>query len=129
MKVMSSLLVVLALSTGCSAALHRSAQATEVLAQGSLACDGLSTHVAVRSGNYYETNPMIAGQPSDGVLAGYFGFVGGSVFMANRMTGSLLEKHSDAASLLRIGMNLAALAVEVDSIQYNQGHRVPVCGL
>lgn len=129
MKVMNGLLVVLALSTGCSAALRRTAQASEVVTHVSLACDGLSTRTALRDGRYYETNPMIAGNPSDGALAGYFGFVDGSVFMGNRMAGSLLAGHTKVASLLRLGMNLAVLGVEVDSVQHNREAGVATCGL
>ena len=130
MRVMACIVLAVAgvASSGCAATLHRTAQVTEMATYPSLACDGFSTHVAVASGNYYETNPMIAGQPSDGALVGYFGFVGGSTFMVNRMASSLIERRS-TADLVRIAMNVGMLAVEADSIQYNRGHKVSTCGM
>jgi hypothetical protein len=131
MKVMACIALTVAAVAfgGCSTALRRTAQVTEMAVYPSLACDGFSTHVAVASGNYYETNPMIAGQPSDGALVGYFGFVGGSTFMVNRVTASLLVRRPEVADVVRIAANVGLLVTEALAIEHNLGQRVTACGL
>lgn len=124
--VRKALVLVACLVAGCSTALRRTAQVTEALAVGSVACDGMSTRYAIRSQRYFETNPMIGAFPSDGALAGYFGTVGGGVAAANAAAGELPDGR--AGSILRVALNLAVLAVEVDSVGSNVGVGVPLCG-
>lgn len=116
------------LLTACSTTtvLRRAADVTEVVALGSVACDAMSTRYAVRSGRYFETNPMIGSFPADSQLAGYFGTIGGVVAVTNATTSA--ASGGRVASLLRIAVNLAVVAVEVDSVGHNGVVGVPLCG-
>lgn len=126
---MRALLVTLALLTcACGATLHRAAQASEFVAQGSLACDAVSTHVGMRRGGS-EENPMLGVHPDDTRLGLYFGTIGGGVYAGNRLITHTLDKHPELASLARLAFNGSVLTIEVDAINNNVQVGIPLCGL
>ena len=124
----ATLVFLIVLSSGCATTLQHVALGSEVLAQGSLVCDGYSTHVGVSAGDY-ETNPIIRGQPDAATLTGYFGAASTLTFFSNRIASGALESHPNVANLLRIAMNTALFAVEVDAVQSNREQGVPTCGI
>lgn len=120
-------LVVLATALGCSMALRRTAQASEVLAYGSLACDMNGTHVALQA-RYAENNPFLGEFPSTEQLGFYFGNVAAGVFGLNRIATAAFGDE-DVASVARIVLNSTVLAVQVKALEWNAGQRVSLCGM
>ena len=118
------LVVALICAGGCAGSLqhrlvHAAARTSEVLAVGSLACDGGST-VQFRDHGFLETNAVLGDQPSTGRVVAYIATISGLVVAANRVL-------PDWASTV---MNVAVLAVEVDSVRWNMvGVGTSLCGI
>jgi membrane protein required for beta-lactamase induction len=122
-------LIALALVLGaCGATLRHAATVTEVLAQGSLACDGLSTHTGLRMGAE-EQNPVLGPHPDDRRLGSYFALVGGGAYALNRWIASADARHPVLAPLARIVINSAILEAEVRAVQFNTDGGIPLCGI
>lgn len=107
---MKKLAITLALAAGCSPTtvrrgLHYTAIATEIGAQGSLACDAGSTRVAIHDYHAPEQNPIMGDHPGGDVIGAYF--VGSSVGVAayNRVLPDILRV---AANVIVIGAEFSA---------------------
>jgi hypothetical protein len=98
--------------------LHYVATATEIGAQGSLACDAGSTHSAIAHGNT-ETNVIMGEHPSDGTLGVYFATSAALVAGYNRVLPDILRI---AANVTIAGAEFAAVA---NNVQWQGG----ACGL
>lgn len=129
--------VALALGSGCVSApraLHYAAIATEVAAEGSLACDAVSTHELLRNPNLMETNAVMGTRPSIGGEAIYFGSIGAGVaglneaFAYGAELGRPSTKRRVVADIWRVVANVTMFAIEVDAIQNNRGFG-PTCGI
>ncbi|HTR51986.1 MAG TPA: hypothetical protein VMJ10_14825 [Kofleriaceae bacterium] len=122
---MRHVILVLALAlVGC---VHAAAIATESAAIASLACDGGSTHTALESSRYIETNPVMGERPDPSVQAAYFGGAGAAVVGINELLAHGLDP--TAGDVWRIIANVAIIGVEVDAVYGNSSIGVPVCGI
>jgi hypothetical protein len=119
---MRAMLALCATLGACAPALRYTATTTEVLAEGSLVCDGFSTSYAMREPKHYgETNPMLGQFPSDARLTAYFGTIGATTFAANRALGRW--------PVARILLNVVVLGIEQDAVRSNMDVGVPLCGM
>ncbi|HEY1814911.1 MAG TPA: hypothetical protein VGG74_21335 [Kofleriaceae bacterium] len=124
-------------------AVHYAAIATEVVAEGSLACDAASTHTALVEGEMahdptiHETNTALGAHPDVGAEVAYFGGIGVALagvnetfeFGGEHMRGAT-ERHRVAADLWRIATNLVVTGIEIDAAAYNaQNHAHDACGI
>jgi hypothetical protein len=122
-----ALALILTAATACTPAtmrrgLHYAAGATEVLAQGSLACDAGSTRWAVEgpgAGKFMETNAIMGDHPTGRNVATYFAASIVVTAGANRVL----------PDILRIAGNLVLIGVEYDAVSSNTSVGVPLCGL
>lgn len=114
----TTLLLTLIVATGCAGALHRTAQVSEVLALGSLACDAGSTDTAVRGG-YTEQNPIMGPSPGTGEVVGYFTTVGAGVVALN----------AALPDWARVAGNVVLTALEVRAERGNYAQGDSTCGI
>lgn len=121
MKMLTLMLVATAACTPMQmkTSLRWTANATEAMTYGSLACDAGSTHVAMGDAKYFETNPVMGSHPSNEVQAVYWTGIASGVAIYNRLL-------PDA---LRIVANSLVLAVEYDAISNNTSLGVKPCGI
>lgn len=116
-----AILVALTLSACTPATMRRGlryvAIATEVTAQGSLACDMGSTHSAMAHGNS-ETNVILGEHPSDGTLGVYFAGTAAIVTGYNRVL----------PDILRIMANVAVTGAEIAAVSNNLAWQGGACG-
>lgn len=121
-------LVFVVLSAGCSTALRRTAQITEVAAYAGIACDMYGTSHALHTGQYGETNPILGESPPDEELAFYGSGVSVGIFGLNRLANAAFE-NKNLASFVRIVLNGIVVYAQVDSLQWNAKMGAPLCGL
>lgn len=125
------------LIAGCAdmpRAVHYAAIATEVVAEGSLACDAMSTHTALQTDiGSHEDNPLMGLHPDTGMEVGYFGGIGAGVAGANAAFAiggeHATAKHQLAGDVWRIVLNVIVTGVEVDASMNNVTRGAGFCGL
>ncbi len=110
-----------AFCAGCTPIQQRVlARTTEALAIGSLACDGGTTRQFLASDSgWIETNPVLGKHPSSVALWLDLGSIAGAAIGLNRIV----------PNKLAIALNVALLAVEVQSVAINMDVGSSVCGL
>ena len=118
---------------GCAPTLRIAAAATELLAEGSLACDATSTRAAMKApsrftgGVKFEENQLLGPDPSIDDEVAYFGAIGAGLAGLNYVF-TLGVNHA-AGDVWRIIANVAILAIEADAIANNDTVGAHGCGL